>query len=103
MPVQLDPLTEDTEILSWEQLQKRSGTAEGVSVQLYISSMNQHIENQRRAIKRLEEDRKSFLQMFGSSILTLAKIDAALDVPDDGCAHPGRTLEAIRVLKEKVR
>ena len=39
--------------------------------------------------------------MFEQAIRTLAAIDDALGIEDDGCNEPERTLEAIEELKEK--
>jgi hypothetical protein len=42
-------------------------------------------------------------EMETAMIRTLASIDAELDLPEDGCNSPARTLAAIRDLKELAR
>lgn len=40
-----------------------------------------------------------YKRMFEDAVRTLAAIDEALGIGDDGCADPGQTLDAIAELK----
>jgi hypothetical protein len=46
------------------------------------------------------EDQSDYRAMFLDAARTLASIDEALGITDDGCADPDRTLDAIRELKD---